>query len=363
MNFLFIIDSLGSGGAQRQVATLTPLLQERGNKVTIITYFKQDFFVSELINRNVSIVHIDKSNYITRTLAIRNYIRKEKFDAVVSFLDNPDFINCFAALGGKKWKVITSERSANEDAFSKRKHKIIAYFKRFSDCIVCNSENAKQLWIKYYPEYESKLKVVYNAVTAMPSHNQYTPKVNGKMHFVVAASFHYLKNPLNVIVAISKLGELKDRMVLDWYGRYRNGLEITECYKDCVMMIEKLSLQNIVKLHEPTSGIFDIMQQADCVGLFSCLEGLPNAICEAMTLSKPILMSRVSDYNKLVSPENGFLCDWDDIDSIAYAFERMIKKDESEILEMGNNSKIKAEQLFLPDRVCDQWLSILSNQL
>lgn len=362
MKILFLIDNLGSGGAQRQVATLASLLQERGNEVTVATYFKQDFFVSELQSRNVSIVCINRNNYVTRTLAIRKYIRNGKFDAVISFLNNPDFMNCFAALGGKKWKVITSERSAREEAFSSKKHKFIAWFKRFSDTIVCNSENAKKMWIKYYPKYESKLKVIYNAVTLTPPDKQYTPKEDGKMHFVVAASFQYLKNPLNVIIAINQLGELQNKMVLDWYGNHNSGEELIHCYNECQNMIEKLGLQNVVKLHEPTPFIIEIMQQVDCVGLFSRLEGLPNAICEAMTLSKPIIMSRVSDYNKLVSSDNGFLCDWDDVDSIANAFRSMIKKNETELLEMGKASRRKSEQLFLPNRVCDQWLSILSNQ-
>lgn len=362
MNFLFLIDNLGSGGAQRQVATLASLLQERGNRVTVVTYFKQDFFTSKLEERNISIVCIDRSNYITRTLAVRKYIRKGNFDAVISFLDNPDFMNCFAALGGKKWKVITSERSAKEESFFNKKHKFIAWFKRFSDAIVCNSENAKKLWIKYYPEYNSKLKVIYNAVTVRALDKQYIPKANGKTHFVVAASFQYLKNPLNVIIAINQLGELRNKMQLDWYGNNKYGEEVIQCYNECQKMIEEFGLQNIVKLHGPTSIITEIMQQADCVGLFSRLEGLPNAICEAMTLSKPVIMSRVSDYNKIVSPDNGFLCDWDNVDSIANAFRCMIQKNESELLEMGRVSRQKSEQLFLPDKVCEQWLNILSNQ-
>lgn len=362
MKILFLIDNLGSGGAQRQMVSLASLLRDRGNEVIVATYFKQDFFVSELQSRNVSIVSINRNNYITRTLAVRKYIRNGGFDAVISFLDNPDFMNCFAALGGKKWKVITSERSARENIFSSKKHKLIAWLKRFSDIIVCNSENAKKMWIKYYPEYESKLKVVYNTVTLIPSDKQYTPIMKGKMHFVVAASFQYLKNPLNVIAAISQLGEEKNKMELDWYGNYNSGEELIQCYDECRVMIEKLELQDVVKLHEPTPAIIEIMQQADCVGLFSRLEGLPNAICEAMTLSKPIIMSRVSDYSKLVGSDNGFLCDWNDVDSITNAIRNMIQKNELELLEMGRASKRKSEQLFSPDKVCDQWLSILSNQ-
>lgn len=359
MKVLFLIDNLGSGGAQRQVATLAPLMQARGIEVIVVTYFEQNFFAEKLKDK-VPIICIKRGNYISRTLAIRKYIRREKFDAVISFLDNPDFINCFAALGGRKWKVITSERSAKEEAFLTRLHRIIAWFKRSSDYIVCNSENAKTLWIKFYPHYEPKLRVIYNAVTIKHSSVQYIPKEEGKTRFVVAASISYLKNPLNVIEAINRLGELKNRMRLDWYGNYRIDGRINNCYMECQELIEEYELQNIIHFHEPTSEITEIMHKADCVGLFSRFEGLPNAICEAMTLSKPIIMSRVSDYNKLIDSHNGFLCDWDDNDSITEAFKGMIEKTESELLQMGKASKQKSEQLFSPDKVCDKWFELIT---
>lgn len=359
MKLLLLIDNLGSGGAQRQVATLAPLLQARGNEVIVVTYFEQNFF-AERLKGKVPIICIKRGNYISRTLAIRKYIRREKFDAVISFLDNPDFINCFAALSGKKWKVITSERSAMEEAFSTRLHKVIAWFKRSSDYIVCNSENARNLWIKFYPQYEPKLQVIYNAVTIEPSSMPYIPKEDGKIRFVVAASISYLKNPLNVIEAINRLGDLKNRIHLDWYGNYRIDGRINGCYMKCQELINAYGLQNIVQFHEPTSEITEIMQKADCVGLFSRLEGLPNAICEAMTLSKPIIMSRVSDYNKLIDSHNGFLCEWNDVDSIAEAFKGMVEKTESELLLMGEASKQKSEQLFSPDSVCDNWLKLIA---
>lgn len=359
MKVLFLIDNLGSGGAQRQVATLAPLMQARGIEIIVVAYFEQNFF-AEMLKGKVPIVCIKRGNYISRTLAIRKYIRKENFDAVISFLDNPDFINCFAALGGKKWKVITSERSAKEEAFSTKLHRVIAWFKRYSDYIVCNSENAKNLWLKFYPQYEPKLKVIYNAVTIKHSSIQYTPKKEGKIHFVVAASIGYLKNPLNVIEAINRLGDLKSRLLLDWYGNYRIDGRINGCYMRCQELIKEYGLQDVVQFHEPTSEIAEIMQKADCIGLFSRIEGLPNAICEAMTLSKPIIMSRVSDYNKLIDKHNGFLCDWDDVDSIAEAFKGMIEKTKSDLLQMGNASKQKSEQLFSPDSVCEKWFELIA---
>lgn len=357
MKILFLIDNLGSGGAQRQVATIAPLLKERGNEVIVATYFRMDFFAEQLKKHKVPIICIERSNYITRTLAIRKYIRRGGFDAVISFLENPDFINCFAAIGGKKWTVVASERSAKEETFFTKQHKFTAWIKRFSDYIVCNSENAHQLWIKYYPQYESKLKVIYNAVTVAPTSTKYIPRRDGKIHFVVSASFQYLKNPVNVIKAIDQLGEMKQQIILDWYGNSKGANKA--CYAECCELIDMLKLHDCIKLHEPTDIIHEKMQQADCVCLFSRLEGLPNAICEAMTLGKPIIMSKVSDYNRLIDDSNGVLCDWDDIKSIAEAFRKIINKSERELCEMGFHSHSKSTRLFSPSIVGDSWINLI----
>ena len=102
------------------------------------------------------------------------------------------------------------------------------------------------------------------------------------------------------------------------------------------------------------------MNEADIVGLFSKLEGLPNAICEAMMIGKPIIMSKVSDYINLVDEENGFLCDWDNPNSIKIALEQAIFLNDKELIKMGLKSKIKADKLFSSEVIVNQWISFLS---
>lgn len=81
------------------------------------------------------------------------------------------------------------------------------------------------------------------------------------------------------------------------------------------------------------------MNAADIIGLFCRLEGLPNAICEGMYLGKPIIMSKVSDYQNFISKKNGVLCDWDSVESIANVFRTVITLTDNEIMEMGGNLK------------------------
>ena len=153
MKILFLIDSLGSGGAQRQMTTIACLLKNKGYQVFFLVYSESDFFKQSLNENNIPITTITTQNFINRILHIRKFIRKGKFDSVISFMDTPNFLNCFAAIGGHNWRVITSERSSNESIFRNRKNKIFNWFQRYSDTIVCNSENAKNMVVLHGVNY------------------------------------------------------------------------------------------------------------------------------------------------------------------------------------------------------------------
>ena len=361
-NLLLLIDSLGSGGAQRQMVTLAEMLKEKNYSVSFLMYHHEDFFMDKLIELDIPTHFIIESNPIFRILKIRKFIRKGNFDAVISFLETPDLLNNIAAIGGKKWKVITSERSAKEEHFFTAKGKIFAWFQRYSDAIVCNSHNAKTMWVKHYPKYKDKLKVIYNPVILPDITSEYIPQKKGKLHVVVAASYQYLKNPIGLIKALAMMNdEDKNKIKLNWYGQKEVSYRGTAAYNESLSLIQENKLQNTICLNEPTKDIANVMNQADVVALFSELEGLPNAICEGMLLGKPIVMSKVSDYDRLVDHTNGFLCDWDKPESIKNALLKAINADNEELYLMGKNSKKRAKEYFSQDFVICEWIKLFES--
>lgn len=364
MKILFLIDSLGSGGAQRQVVTLSRHLITRGHKVSVLIYAEGDFFEPQVRESGVRVIKLSATNYFKRICAVRKAIHQGGYDAVISFLNTPNFLNNLSAIScHRKWKVITSERSNKEEMMCSRRGRIFGWFQRYSDAIVCNSHNAEAMWLRYYPQYEDKLHTIYNAVEVSHSDTHYIPRRNGKLHLVVAASYQYLKNPIGLIRAVALMDpSVQKQLQVDWYGQsYVSNLEKDLAYQEALSLIRKHRLSDIIHLHEPTKEINRKMKEADFVCLFSQLEGLPNAICEGMLLSKPIIMSRVSDYNILVDDRNGFLCDWDNELSIKKALERALQLTTDEILAMGANSYTKAQKLFNPSRVVQQWKHLIES--
>lgn len=364
MKILFLIDSLGSGGAQRQVVTLSRFLTDRGHDVSILVYAEEDFFEPQVRENGVRVIKLSVTNILKRICAVRKAIRQGGYDAVISFLDTPNFLNNLSAISrNRTWKVITSERSNKEAMMRSRRGRIFGWFQRCSDAIVCNSHNAEAMWLRYYPQYKDKLHTIYNAVEVPKGDTQYIPKRNGKLHLVVAASYQYLKNPIGLIRAVALMDPYsQEQLRVDWYGQtYVSNLEKDLAYQEALSLIHVHKLSNIIHLHEPTKEINCKMKEADFVGLFSQLEGLPNTICEGMMLGKPIIMSRVSDYYVLVDERNGFLCDWDNELSIKEALERALQLTADEILDMGANSYSRAQKLFDPSKVVQQWEQLIES--
>ncbi|MDD4720627.1 MAG: glycosyltransferase [Bacteroides sp.] len=361
MKILLLIDSFGSGGAQRQMVTLSILLKQNGYDVSFLTYSNDNFFQKNVKDNYIDIYHIDNKNYLSRIFKVRRFIRKQKFDVVISFMDVPNFLNNLATIGGKKWRVITSERSSKEAVLTSLKGRIFSFFQRYSDFIVCNSYNAREMWLKYKPQFNNKLKVIYNPVILPVISSNYIPKRNGKLYIVIAASYQYLKNPIGVIKALVLMDDdERNKIKINWYGRKDVSKGDMKAYNEAFGLIKKNNLEDVITLNEPTKDIAIKMHEADFVGLFSELEGLPNAICEGMKLGKPIIMTKVSDYAQLVDDNNGFLCEWDNPESIKNAFVTAMNLKDDEIIQMGKNSKEKSKLLFSKEIIVEQWINIIS---
>lgn len=362
---LFLAPSLNVGGAERQMVTIAIRLKDLGVDVEFLVYSDEDFYSRKLSENNITVHWMNLPNYLNRIISVRRFIRKGGFDAVISFLEVANFLNNISALGvrKRKWKIITGERSTHEKIFKGLRGRLFCEFMRFSDYIVCNSNRARDMWLDHYPEYESKLRVIYNTVDIAQSSSIYVPKTDNRLNIVVAATLYDIKNPVNLVKALGLMSDdEREKIHIDWYGRVPslNTFDHHAAYNETMRLIESNKLYNTISIHEPTNVIHDKMNQSDVVALFSFLEGLPNTIAEGMVIGKPIIMSRVSDYDVLVDENNGFLCDPADPVSIRNAIVKASDLSVDRLIEMGNESKIKAGKLFSGNVNDGIWLDLLS---
>ena len=358
---LFLLPSLRSGGAERQAVTIAVLLKQLGYDVEFLVYFKEGFYEPILSQAGIKI-NRKVCNYLRRMIYVTNVVRHGHYDIVISFMPTPNFLNGFAAfLLGKGWKMIISERTALESNLTSRKGRIYGFFYRRTDAIVCNSNNACNLWRKNYPFLSGRLHTIYNTVTLGKIDTSYLPFRNNRLNVVVAATIYSVKNPMGLMEALAMMtNEERNKLHIDWYGKTEAIIGDHMEYDKVVNYIRNQHLEDVVTLHNATKDIANRMNEADCVALFSQLEGLPNAICEGMMLSKPIIMSRCSDYNVLIEEGvNGYLCDWDNPSSIKDALLKLANHSKEQWIAMGESSKEKAEHLFSKDVIIQKWLDVI----
>ena len=153
MKIICFTESLGAGGAQRQLVNLAVMFKVWGNEVAFLTYRQEDFFKRYLDQAGIIVYQASSRNYLDRILSVRKYLRTSNANIVLSFLEVPNFIACVSALGNHSWKLVTTELSAKPETFRGLRHNVFLGFQLFADRIVCNSKNAEAMWRQNCPRF------------------------------------------------------------------------------------------------------------------------------------------------------------------------------------------------------------------
>ena len=356
MKILCVIDSLGSGGAQRQLVALAKGFNERGHEVSFITYHEENFFKQSLDDVGIPVKTIIEPNYLKRLLKIRKYIRNQNVDAVLSFLEAANFIATLSGFPYRKWTLIVGERSSNPDIYKSLKLKFYRWFHFFTDYVVANSHTNIKMVRKINPLIKtSKCKVIYNLIDEVfwTTKEPVSQKSN-KFHLVVVASHQYLKNAKGLIEALNILPE-KDKKILNvsWYGRQGEDSSFDEALR----LSNQYNLNNIISFTKETNQIKLIMQDANALGLFSFYEGLPNVICEAMTLGRPVVSSNVSDIPLFIDKD--FTFNPTDVLEIKNILSKLINLPSDMLSDLGKKNRNVALMNFNKEKIISNYLKLM----
>ncbi len=350
-----LIESLGSGGAERQLTGLAVMLKQQGYDVEVWTYYPNDFYLQRLKDGNVTYRYIPEAQGKKQRISVlRKELKRANPDTVVAYLDTACMVACIIKALGAKFKLIVSERNTTQHLSRRERLKFFLY--RFANYIVPNSHTQSDLIKSNFPFLAHKVKCITNFVDTgvfVPAKTKIdrTPK-----RILTVARIMPQKNVINYIKAIKKVVDKGGMLRVDWYGNSVDG----NYYDECKQAVANNGLENIIFFHPAKSNIIDEYQNADWFCLPSLYEGFPNVVCEAMSCGLPILASNVCDNTHIVTEgENGFLFNPLDEDQIVNTLLKSLDTPEQNNVTMGDNSRKMAVDKFSSTTFINRYIDII----
>ena len=355
MKILLFTDSLGAGGAQRQLIGLAVMLKEHGFEVKVCTYHNMDFFKSYLDENNVANELIpDAHNSMKRIWAVYQYFKQERPDWVIAYQETPSLVACAAKFLGYDYKLIVSERNTTQVVSMNERVRFFLY--RLADKIVPNSYSQERYLAEHHPWMKKKLQTIINFVDL--EYFSYVEHRKSEIpEIAVAASIWPSKNTLGFIDAIRLVAENGGQFHVSWYGK--SDLNI-DYFNKCQRKIEDYGLGHYIDLKEKTKHIKEVYQKASFFCLPSFYEGTPNVICEAISCGLPVICSNVCDNSEYVRPGfNGFLFNPNNIEDMATKLSEAINMSMSDYTAYQKNSRDTARLKLSKERFVSSYLEII----
>lgn len=348
----FLIDNLGSGGAQKQIYVLCKLLTHKGYQLKVVCYhvYGDDFYSEPLRDLGVEVVHFELASYGKRILTVGLYLKNNPSDFVFSYLYGANILACLIkAIWLPQMKLVVSDRSGLVGTRSRRE-KIRYQLYRFANRVFTNSIGITNNITEKAPWLKERTKTFWNIVEIPDS--QFLTK-NSKIVFLIGASYHDYKNHLRFIQAcqysIEKLGIDKNGFEVHCYGNFMlpdNAAHINQLNEQ----IGQVGLEDVFILHEATRELYSKMKAADFIVLPSLFEGCPNVIIEGMSMAKPVMASDVCANGYIIPAEGGYLFDPFSIDDIANKIHKAFNTTVTQRKEMGLENRKRCMEMFSAEK-------------
>lgn len=341
---LLIIPSLSSGGAERVISILANMWNEAGYVVTLVTFSgkgESDFFP---IAPGVIRIHLGKLKNsrgwiqplfanCNRARSLRKVCVEARPDIVISFMTATNVIVLLSCLG-KGIPVVVSERN-NPECYPRstiwRLLRCLTYM--WADAVVAQNWRSREFFSQ---RIRSRTEIIPNPVLVLCPLN-----VKPRDRIVAMGRLTQAKGFDLLIQAFSKIESDMPGWELMIYGE---GPERA----DLQALIKKLGLSNRVTLAGRTSQPWEAMRSGKIFVLSSRYEGMPNVLCEAMSLGIPVVaFDCPTGPGELIEDGvNGLLVPAEDVEALGAKIRAMALNEEMSF-KMGSAAAEISKELSL----------------
>lgn len=391
---LIVIHNLGiGGGAERIAAGVASGLKEKGNNVTLLTFYdikdKYEYTGKTICLHEKEYLNPISKIYklIRRAKIIKKICKENEIDTVISFMETANFpVILSKILFKNKSKIVVSIR-VNPLAKNKDYRYFIKKLYPKSDLVVTLSRGVEYILnVKFNIK---NTKTIYNLQNVEKFVDQGRKKIVEKKHlniyddsfvFITVGRLTEQKAQWNLIRAFKKVSLecKKARLIILGSGPLKSKLK---------ELVIKLDLQNKVFLLGVVDNVFPYLKKANCFVLTSNYEGFGNVLTEALSQNLPVISTDcVAGPREILCPEleidqkityphfgkYGVLVKPIQDDNIFYSIKEKPLTDEEEklsnlMIEFLKDEKIQEKYKnglerskdFDKNKIIDEWISVI----
>ena len=379
---LHLINTLSSGGAERQLVTYLRQESLHGYENIVVLLDIEDvdslttenFLVPEIKAEGIQVLGLGLSgsgNWIRAARKLRTWLKANPVDLIHTNLLGPNVVGRLAGYFTKT-PVLTTYHNLDysEEAtifhFSGSRFKLIAMrqidsflAKRTCSRVIAVSQCVAD-HITDQLGYDSRqIRVINNPMKVI----QKNPKSwvceqlnigTEAIVFIDICRFVYQKNLPRLLDAFQGVVEFNPDAHLVLIGSTQN----TEVYKEVCDRITELGITNQVHVVGTSLQVADWLAGSDIFVFPSLVEGMGIALAEAMSIGLPCISSNVGPIPEFIeNRENGLLVDPKSKTEIASAICELLSNPAFS-KQLGNAAKATADKMFNPYRQAQKLIAV-----
>lgn len=307
---LIIIDSLGSGGAERSTAVLCKYLVIENIPFDILCLDQKKVGVQqEMQSRGYSIHFLKKGNFAVQVKAIAGFIKAGNFDLVHSILYRSNIRTRFAKALCKFTHLESlvnttySKERFSDDKVNKTSLRFYKWLDKKSasagvDHFHSITETVKQHYIEEIDLDPQKITVIPRGrKPILESYDDRQQIERSYVQLINVGRHEFQKGQIFLLKALKSLNEKGYKVKLQILGRSGSTTPALKNY------IEENQLEELVTLEGFKDNVPDYLIKADLFIFPSLFEGLGGALIEAQAAGLPIACNDVPVLHEVVKKD------------------------------------------------------------
>lgn len=375
MKILFIIETLGNGGAERVLVNTLPELQRLGIKCDVAILFSQDELAKELEIQDIKVYRLNLSykwNIIEGIIKFNKLLKYNHYDIIHAHLFFAYFYTGLVKFLHPEIMTVTTFHNLGYNTYPA--HTLIKKLRKKLDAFIVNKLIDKKVAVsnavkEHYTKHLN-LSQVDRIFNSFP-----LEEIDTSSNL---ENFKILKKYVNITL-YDNFSITPGRLVKEKGHQYlleaiesvnKDGLNLCHFIvgagpleEEIKKVISKKKLSNVILISGlPQKELFALIKACDFVVIPSISEGFPMVVGECMSLGKPIIATKISGVVDMIENEKeGLLIPSHDSQGLTKATEKLCVDNEMRI-HLAKNAKEKIKQ-FDTKIIARQWKSYYEEML